>query len=69
MRLREKRKKVLAGIQNLRVTEPSVKLACKEIAWESTHDQGFTEALRKVLKVEELEEWFEEFIAVRQRKT
>jgi hypothetical protein len=67
--LREKRKKVLAGIQNLRVTEPSVKLVCKEIAWESTHDQGFTKALRKVLKVEELEEWFEEFIAVRQRKT
>ena len=33
-----------AGIQKLRITEPSVKLVFKEISWESTRDAEFTEA-------------------------
>lgn len=57
----------LGGIQNLRVTEPSVRLIFKEISWESTRDREFTEALRKVLTEEELEGWFEVFTAARQQ--
>lgn len=58
---------VLAGIQNLRDAEPSVRLIFKEISWESTRDREFEEALRKVLTEEELKGWFEVFTAARQQ--
>jgi hypothetical protein len=58
---------VRAGIQKLRITEPSVKLVFKEISWESTRDAEFTEALRKALPAEALKGWFEVFTAARQR--
>ena len=58
---------VVEGIQNLRVTEPSVKLVFKEISWESTRDNEFTEALSKVLTDEELEGWFKVFTVAKQR--
>jgi hypothetical protein len=58
---------VRAGIQKLRITEPSVKLVFKEISWESTRDAEFTEALRKALPAEVLKGWFEVFTAARQR--
>jgi hypothetical protein len=58
---------VRAGIQKLRITEPSVKLVFKEISWESTRDAEFTEALRKALPDEALKGWFEVFTAARER--
>jgi hypothetical protein len=58
---------VRAGIQKLRITEPSVKLVFKEISWESTRDAEFTEALRKALPAEALKGWFEVFTTARQR--
>jgi hypothetical protein len=58
---------VRAGIQKLRITEPSVKLVFKEISWESTRDAEFTEALRKALPAEALNGWFEVFTAARQQ--
>jgi hypothetical protein len=59
--------KVRAGIQKLRITEPSVKLVFKEISWESTRDGEFTDALRKALPADALKGWFEVFTAARQR--
>jgi len=58
---------VAAGIQKLRVTEPSVKLVFKEISWESTRDGEFTNALRKAVPAEQLKDWFEVFTAARER--
>ena len=39
----------------------------KDIAWESTRDAEFTEALRKALPPEVLKAWFDVFTAARQR--
>lgn len=58
---------VLAGIQKLRIIEPRVKIVFKEISWESTRDDEFTEALRKSLPAAELEGWFEVFTAAKER--
>ena len=55
------------GIQNLSVIEPSVKLVFKDIAWESTRDKEFTEALREALPATDWQEWFETFTAARER--
>jgi len=60
-------KRVCDGIQNLRITEPSVKLLFKEISWESARDKEFTDALRKALPAEDLKGWFEIFTAARER--
>ncbi len=57
---------VRAGIQKLRFTEPGVKLVFKDVSWESTRDNEFTEALRKALPPDRLNDWFEEFTAVRE---
>ena len=55
------------GIQNLSVIEPNVKLVFKDIAWESTRDKEFTEALREALPTTDWQEWFETFTAARER--
>ncbi len=63
------KKMVRAGIQEQRVTGPSIKIVFKEISWESSRDEEFTRALRKALSPEELKGWFEVFTAVRQRNS
>ena len=55
------------GIQNLSVIKPNVKLVFKDIAWESTRDKEFTEALREALPATDWQEWFETFTAARER--
>jgi hypothetical protein len=60
---------VRAGIQKLRRTEPSVKLIFKEIAWESTRDAEFTQALGKAFPAEASKDWFELFTAARERRS
>jgi hypothetical protein len=60
-------KEVRKGIARMRVIEPKVRIVTKEVSWESTRDQEFTQALRSALKAEELAGWFEEFTAAKQR--
>jgi hypothetical protein len=60
---------VRKGLKRLRVIEPWVRIVLKNVAWESTRDEEFQGALQKALPAEELEGWFEEFTAARQRPT
>lgn len=56
------------GVQRLQVTEPEVRIVLKDVAWESSRDAEFQDALAKALPPEDLEGWFEEFTAARQRQ-
>lgn len=56
---------VRKGLERMRVIEPSVRIVTKDVSWESTRDQEFSDALRQALPPAELEGWFEEFIAVK----
>ncbi len=58
---------VQKGLRRLRVTEPGVKLVFKEIAWESTRDEEFVQALHTALPEAAKEPWFRTFIAALQR--
>lgn len=60
---------VQRGLQRLRVIEPRVRIVLKNVSWESSRDDEFLEALANALPEDELEGWFEEFTAVRQRPT
>ena len=55
---------VRRGFENMRVIEPRVRIVTKNVSWESSRDQDFTEALQRVLPPEELRDWFDEFTAV-----
>lgn len=59
---------VRRGIQRLQVVEPAVKCVFKDIAWESTRDEEFTEALRRALPEAAKEGWFEIFTAAREKE-
>ncbi len=56
---------VRAGLERLRVIEPSVKVVYKNVAIESTRDKEFIEALKRALPKKDLEGWFEVFDAAR----
>lgn len=58
---------VQRGLQRLRVIEPTVRIVLKNVSWESSRDSEFLAALEKALPKKELEGWFEEFTAARQR--
>lgn len=58
---------VQAGFERLRVTEPAVRIVTKDVAWESARDVEFIDALEQALPKEDLEGWFEEFTAARER--
>jgi hypothetical protein len=58
---------VRKGLARMRIIEPKVRIVTKNVSWESTRDSEFTEALQAALPAEELEGWFEEFTAARQR--
>lgn len=60
---------VRAGIEGLRVIEPKVRIVLKNVAWESSRDVEICQALEAALPHWELEGWFEEFTAARQRTT
>ncbi|MEF8724367.1 MAG: hypothetical protein V5B30_17860 [Candidatus Accumulibacter delftensis] len=55
---------VRAGLDNLRVIEPSVKVVYKNITVESTRDKEFLDVLRKTVPEQDLEGWFQIFSAV-----
>ena len=59
---------VRKGLTGMRVIEPRVRIIIKDVSWESSRDQEFTDALRKALPAEELEGWFEEFVAAEERR-
>ncbi|MCG3168779.1 MAG: hypothetical protein CALGDGBN_00286 [Pseudomonadales bacterium] len=58
---------VRRGLDRLRVIEPKVRIVLKNISWESSRDAEFLDAIQRALPSAELEGWFEEFTAVRQR--
>jgi hypothetical protein len=60
-------KEVRGGLDRLRVIDPKVRIVIKNVSWESTRDQEFTSALKRVLPKADLADWFEEFTAARQR--
>lgn len=49
------------GLERLRLIEPSVKVVYKNIAVESTRDEAFLEALRRVVPAQDLKGWFNIF--------
>ncbi|MDP2419513.1 MAG: hypothetical protein Q8M33_18815, partial [Hydrogenophaga sp.] len=51
------------GLSKLRVIEPSVKVIYKNFTVESTRDQEFVDALKKVVPKDELTDWFSVFDA------
>ncbi len=55
---------VRAGFKKMRVVDPHVRIVIKDVSWESTRDEEFTEALRQALPDEEMQNWFKEFMAV-----
>jgi hypothetical protein len=50
----------------MRVIPPHVRIVTKDVSWESTRDEEFTEALRDAVPAVELEGWFYEFTAARE---
>ena len=60
--------KVRSGLEGMRVFEPRVRMVIKDVSWESSRDQEFTAALRSALPPEDLQGWFDEFVAVQQRR-
>jgi hypothetical protein len=58
---------IRAGIQGMRVIEPSVKLVFKDVSWESTGDPEFRKALGEVLPKEDAQGWFNVYAAAPQR--
>ena len=59
---------VRAGLDRLRVIEPSVKVIYKNITVESTKDNEFLNTLRKALPKLELDGWFQIFDAAPMRQ-
>lgn len=59
---------VTKGLHRMRVTEPRVRLVTKDVSWESTRDEEFTQALQEALPPKDLKGWFEEFTAARERR-
>jgi len=55
------------GLARMRVIEPNVRIVLKNVAWESTRDGEFQNALAQALPQQELEGWFTEFTAARER--
>lgn len=58
---------VRRGLARMRVIAPQVRIVLKNIAWESTRDAEFQEALEKAFPPEDRQGWFEEFTAARER--
>ena len=59
---------VRSGLEGMRVIEPRVRTVIKDVSWESSRDQEFTSALREALPAEDLQGWFDEFVAVEERR-
>lgn len=59
---------VKKGLSRMRVIEPQVRIVLKNVAWESTRDKEFQQALEKAFPPAERKGWFEEFTAARERK-
>ena len=55
------------GLEGMRVIEPRVRIVIKDVSWESSHDQEFTTALGRALPAEDLQGWFDEFLAAQER--
>ncbi len=55
------------GLRKMRVIEPHVRIVLKNVAWESSRDREFLDALRQAYAEDELAGWFEEFTAARER--
>ena len=55
------------GLKRLRVIQPNVRIVLKNVAWESSRDEGFMAALREALPASDLVGWFDEFTAARAR--
>ena len=60
-------REVRSGLEGMRVIEPRVRIVVKDIPWESSRDQEFTTALQEALPSEELQGWFDEFVAAQER--
>jgi hypothetical protein len=56
------------GLDHLKRTDPKVRIVLKNVAWESTRDDEFTNALKKTIPAEELRGWFEEFVAAPEQR-
>jgi hypothetical protein len=63
----EIRGQVADGLDRLRVIAPCVRLVFKDVAWESSRDREFLEALESALTPDERKGWFEEFSVARER--
>ena len=61
-------REVRAGFQRMRVIEPRVRIVIKNVSWESSRDNEFTDALRRVLPADDLRGWFDEFTAAQQKR-
>jgi hypothetical protein len=59
--------RIAQGLERIRVIEPKVKIVIKNVSWESTRDAEFEEALRTAVPAPELDGWFQEFTAAKQR--
>ena len=60
---------VRRGLEKMRVIEPNVRIVLKDVSWESTRDEEFTRALQVALPPGDLQGWFEEFTAARERSS
>ena len=58
---------VRLGLERMRVINPQVRIVLKDIAWESTRDAEFLEALEKAFPPHDRQGWLEEFTAARER--
>ena len=61
-------REVRSGLEGMRVIEPRVRIVVKDVSWESSRDQEFTTALQEALPAEELQGWFDEFVAAQERR-
>lgn len=59
---------VRSGLEGMRVIEPRVRTVIKDVSWESSRDQEFVFALRRALPAKDLQGWFDEFVAVQERR-
>ena len=61
-------REVRSGLERMRVIEPRVRIVIKDVSWESSRDEEFISALRRALPAEDLQGWFDEFVAAQERR-
>ena len=51
------------SLKKMGITEPSVRIVIKDVAWSSTRDEEFLAAIKRAVPPEALDGWFNEFTA------